>query len=409
MADRELDVRSLGKPDKHPAIFRAYAAVPVGESLVLVNDHDPRHLRAEFELEHPGSYSWEYLSTEPRDWRIRITKRASTALPRVLADTTALGADGDATGVVWKIQMRERDLDSNIIALAPGQTIAAHAGPGLDVLVCVLAGSGELATELDTVALRGGSLCWLPRRSRRQFTAGPDGLRYLTVHQRRQALTLTPTSPAKTRLADETIASYLGKLAERSAAPAGGATAALNAAHAAALLAMSASFCDGPRHAEHAATVDVVVAEADRLRRECSALMDADGESYGSVLAAYQLPKDTEEQRAARSAAISAALITASGPGGEVIGAGARLLELAELLQPIVNRSIAPDVAAAVEAIRAALGTSRTNLSANLSGITDPAARDRLTATVAEAGALEARSSQVIAAFQPATPNRSAI
>jgi len=38
--------------------------------------------------------------------------------------------------------------------------------------------------------LRPGSLVWLPRRSRREFTAGPDGLMYLTVHQRRQALTL---------------------------------------------------------------------------------------------------------------------------------------------------------------------------------------------------------------------------
>lgn len=93
--------------------------------------------------------------------------------------------------------MRERDLDSNIIALPPGAAIGAHTGPDVDVLIYVLAGSGQLGTELDAqpVALRGGSLIWLPRRSRRQFTAGPDGLRYLTVHQRRQALTLT-TAPA---------------------------------------------------------------------------------------------------------------------------------------------------------------------------------------------------------------------
>jgi hypothetical protein len=32
----------------------------------------------------------------------------------------------------------------------------------------------------------------LPRRSLREVTAGPDGLMYLTVHQRRQALTLSP-------------------------------------------------------------------------------------------------------------------------------------------------------------------------------------------------------------------------
>lgn len=198
MGDHELDVRPLRKPDKHPAIFHAYAAVPAGESLVLVNDHDPRHLHDEFEVEHPGGYAWEYLAKDPGAWRIRITKLASTPLPRILADTIPLGTTAaDATGVIWKLQMRERDLDSNVIALAPGATIDAHAGPDVDVLIHVLAGSGQLSTELDTLALRTGTLIWLPRRSRRQFTAGPDGLKYLTVHQRRQALTLT-TAPAST-------------------------------------------------------------------------------------------------------------------------------------------------------------------------------------------------------------------
>jgi len=195
MGDHELDVRPLRKPDKHPAIFQAYAAVAVGESLVLVNDHDPRHLHDEFEVEHPGGYVWEYLAKDPGAWRIQITKLASTPLPRILADTTALSTTAaDATGVIWKLQMRERDLDSNIIALTPGAGIDAHTGPDVDVLVHVLAGSGELSTEAGTFALSGGMLIWLPRRSRRKVTAGPDGLRYLTVHQRRQALTLS-TAP----------------------------------------------------------------------------------------------------------------------------------------------------------------------------------------------------------------------
>jgi uncharacterized protein (DUF2249 family) len=149
MADCELDVRALRKPDKHPAVFRAYDALSVGGTLELVSDHDPRHLRDEFEIEHSRSFAWDYLATGPGAWRIQITKLASTPLPRVLADTTAIAATAmDVLGAVWKLQARERDL-------------------------------------------RPGALIWLPRRSRRQFTAGPDGLRYLTVHQRRQALTLT--------------------------------------------------------------------------------------------------------------------------------------------------------------------------------------------------------------------------
>lgn len=190
---QELDVRGMRKPDKHPTIFATYAELAAGGAFVLVNDHDPQHLHEEFEADHPGSYDWEYLNREMRDWRIKITKLASTQLPRVLVDTTSVTADttaADVTGAVWKLQARERDLDSNIIALPPGGTIDAHTGPDLDVLIHVLAGSGQLATELDTIDLAPGVLLWMPRRSRRQFTASDQGLRYLTVHQRRQALVL---------------------------------------------------------------------------------------------------------------------------------------------------------------------------------------------------------------------------
>lgn len=188
-----LDVRKMRKPDKHPTIFNTYAALPAGGSFVLVNDHDPRHLREEFDVDHAGSYDWEYLNREMRNWQIKITKLSSTPLPRILIDTTTVTADtcaADVTGAVWKLEARERDLDSNIIALPPGGTIDAHTGPDLDVLVHVLAGTGRLATELGEVELAAGVLVWMPRRSQRQFTAGDSGLRYLTVHQRRQSLLL---------------------------------------------------------------------------------------------------------------------------------------------------------------------------------------------------------------------------
>jgi uncharacterized protein (DUF2249 family) len=190
-----LDVRPLRKPDKHPTIFGVYDDLGCGESFVLVNNHDPVHLHDEFEVEHAGSYGWEYLDRGTPEWRIQITKLASSPLPRVLCNTvTVTEIDSGEPGAAWKLQMRRRDLDSNIIRLPAAGTIEAHTGPDLDVLVHVLAGSGELTTELDTIPLETGALLWLPRLSRRQFTAGPRGLSYLTVHQRRQALALTATA-----------------------------------------------------------------------------------------------------------------------------------------------------------------------------------------------------------------------
>ncbi len=159
----------------------------------------------------------EYLDKGPDVWRIRIGKLTSTPLPRILANTndfvprsssgvppaSSREADfrstaPDATGAVWKLEARERDLDSNVIALPPEGVINSHTGPDLDVLIHVLSGSGRLTTERETMDLVPGALLWLPRRSRREFTAGPEGLRYLTVHQRRQALVLQPLeSPAR--------------------------------------------------------------------------------------------------------------------------------------------------------------------------------------------------------------------
>jgi uncharacterized protein (DUF2249 family)/quercetin dioxygenase-like cupin family protein len=193
MADNELDVRQLRKPDKHPTIFATYAGLLAGESFVLINNHDPKHLHDEFEADHAGTYGWEYLEKGPAVWRIRITKLTATPLPRVLINTSDAASEPDVTGAVWKLEVRERDLDSNVIALAPGGGIDAHAGADVDVLIHVLSGNGQLGTEQGVIDLVPGALLWLPKRSRRKFTAGPDGLRYLTVHQKREILPLTPT------------------------------------------------------------------------------------------------------------------------------------------------------------------------------------------------------------------------
>jgi uncharacterized protein (DUF2249 family)/quercetin dioxygenase-like cupin family protein len=197
-SEQQLDVRGMRKPDKHPAIFAAYASLPVDASFVLVNDHDPKHLRQEFESKLGGGFGWEYLNRDVRNWRIRITKLASTPLPRVLTSTTGLAAeaaDPEASGAVWKLNIDDRDLDSNVIAIPPGGMIDAHTGPDLDVLIHVLGGSGTLTSERETLTIEPGVLAWLPRRSKRQVSAGPGGLRYLTVHRRRQALVLEAHRP----------------------------------------------------------------------------------------------------------------------------------------------------------------------------------------------------------------------
>lgn len=71
----ELDVRTIPKPQRHPLIFARFGRLAPGESFVLVNSHEPKHLHDEFERDLPGAYDWSYLETgDNRLWRIRITR-----------------------------------------------------------------------------------------------------------------------------------------------------------------------------------------------------------------------------------------------------------------------------------------------------------------------------------------------
>jgi len=72
---KTLDVRVIPPREKHPTIFQTFGALEPGASFVLVNDHDPKPLRYQFEFEHEGEFGWEYLEQGPSVWRVEISKR----------------------------------------------------------------------------------------------------------------------------------------------------------------------------------------------------------------------------------------------------------------------------------------------------------------------------------------------
>jgi uncharacterized protein (DUF2249 family) len=74
MQTRVLDVRIIPPREKHPSIFALFAALEPGESFILVNDHDPKPLRYQFEYEHAGEFGWRYLEEGPEVWRVEISK-----------------------------------------------------------------------------------------------------------------------------------------------------------------------------------------------------------------------------------------------------------------------------------------------------------------------------------------------
>jgi formiminotetrahydrofolate cyclodeaminase len=197
---------------------------------------------------------------------------------------------------------------------------------------------------------------------------------------------------------DETIGSFLTRLAARSAAPGGGATGALHAAQAAALLAMVARFSDGPRY--DAETVGRVRAAADGLADEAVDLAVADEAAFARVAAAYKLPKQALEEQQDRSAAIAVAAAGAARPPADLMAASVRLIGLAEELLPVANKNVISDIAAASAAITAAAVTARVNIEANLPGIKDEGLTAELTSTAALADGVADRADRVIVAVR---------
>ena len=79
-SDPDLDVRDLAPAQRHESIFAAYHALGPAAGFVLVNDHDPKPLRYQFEAEHPGEFTWDYLESGPKTWRVRIGRTAGATV-----------------------------------------------------------------------------------------------------------------------------------------------------------------------------------------------------------------------------------------------------------------------------------------------------------------------------------------
>lgn len=73
-----LDVRTIPPAQRHPQIFTRFNALSVGESFVLINDHDPKPLYYQLNFEYSGQLGWEYLEQGPRVWRVRISRAAES-------------------------------------------------------------------------------------------------------------------------------------------------------------------------------------------------------------------------------------------------------------------------------------------------------------------------------------------
>ncbi len=173
-------------------------------------------------------------------------------------------------------------------------------------------------------------------------------------------------------LADLSIKEFLAKTASNSPVPGGGSIAALSAAIAASLSEMVAHLTIGKKGYEALEEeMQGIAKDALQYRERLIRYIDKDSDAYNDVMAAFKLPKGTEQERNNREGAIQEALINATLVPLDVARDAFKVIEMAGKIVKQGNKNAVTDAAVAVMMARTAALSALYNVKINLASIKD--------------------------------------
>jgi formiminotetrahydrofolate cyclodeaminase len=175
-------------------------------------------------------------------------------------------------------------------------------------------------------------------------------------------------------LIDMTVKAFAEKLGSNAPAPGGGSAAALSGALGAALVSMVCNLTLGkPKYAEHQALIKDTLARSEGLTGKLLDAIQKDTDAFDSVIAAFGMPKETDAQKAARSAAIQDAYKVAIASPEATAEHCLSVMKLAESLLGKSNVNAASDLAVGATQAHAGLKGALANVRINLPSMKDAA------------------------------------
>jgi methenyltetrahydrofolate cyclohydrolase len=170
----------------------------------------------------------------------------------------------------------------------------------------------------------------------------------------------------------KTLAAFLDELASSSPAPGGGSVAALAGALGVALTAMVCNLTIGKKkYAAAEEEMRKIHLQAEEMRGLFTALIDKDTEAFNKVMEAFSLPKETEPQKALRSAAIREATKEATNVPLEVMKHCIDALALAQQVAAAGNVNSISDAGVSAYMLHAAVESAALNVRINLNNLND--------------------------------------
>ena len=175
-------------------------------------------------------------------------------------------------------------------------------------------------------------------------------------------------------LTNLTVNEFVKTVASDAPAPGGGSVAAVTAAQGIALTKMVTLLTIGKKkYAEHEALMQEISTQADALTAKLMDLVNKDTEAYNDVSAVFAMPKVTDEEKAARSAAMQNSLKAAAIVPFEVMQACLEALKITEKAIGKSNTNAASDLGVAALNLGSGAMGAWLNVKINLSGIKDEA------------------------------------
>ena len=171
---------------------------------------------------------------------------------------------------------------------------------------------------------------------------------------------------------DQSLQFFLDELASKSATPGGGSVSALMGAQSAALTSMVCNLTIGkPKYAEVEAEMQALLQKSEALREKLIGLIKADVDVFNRLMTAYGLPKETDEEKAARTEVIQAVLKAATQVPLDCARACAEAIDLSRCAANLGSIGVISDAGAAVMAGYSGLKSAALNVYINTGSLKD--------------------------------------
>ncbi|MDE6277735.1 MAG: glutamate formimidoyltransferase [Muribaculaceae bacterium] len=314
-------------------------------------------------------------------------------LPGTLPGTKAIGWYIDEYGIA-QVSMNITDISKTPLHKAFDEVCRAAAARGLRVTGAEIVGLVPKRTLVDAgkhyLRMQQRST-GIPEEEIIRIAIRSMGLDQLAPFNPREKVVeymLEDAEPKEKRLTDMSLRAFADETASESPAPGGGSIAAYMGTLAAALGTMVANL------SAHKAGWDErweefsdAAEEGRRLLETLRGLVNEDTAAFNRVMSAFQMPKATEEEKAARTAAIEAATLYAAEVPLRTMRAASETFPLLKRMAETGNPASVSDACVGALAARAAVLGAGLNVRINAASLSDKSAAAPL---LVEAASLEA-------------------